>query len=319
MNGPTEVRVFAPATVGNVICGFDVFGLALEAPGDEVVARRTDAPGVSLLSIQGDGGRLPTDPGRNAATAAAAAVLQRSGLEGGLEMEVYKGLPIASGMGGSAASSVAGAVAAAAVLQGEMALPDLLVCALEGERAAVGSGHADNAAPALHGGIVLVRPGPRPDVVPLPVPDGTAVALVHPPLETETGASRRALEDRIPLQTAVSQWANTAAFVAGLYQEDWDLVSRSLVDHVAEPIRSASVPGFAAARDAAVESGAVGAGLSGSGPSLFALCRSLDDARAAGRAMVEAFARKGMSGVVSHVSPVGRRGARVVGHAGRSS
>lgn len=313
MSQANTARAFAPATVGNVICGFDVFGLALEAPGDEVEARRRPQPGVAITSIHGDGGRLPTDAGRNVVGVAARAVLEEAGLEDvGVELEVWKGLPLSGGMGGSAASAVAAAVATDALLGTGLSKPALLRCALEGERKAAGAAHPDNAAPALHGGIVLVRPGAPDEAVALPVPAGLTVALVHPKLELETGAMRQALSADIPLDTAVAQWADCAAFVVALYEEDWDLFARALVDRAAEPTRSPHVPGFSAVRKAALDAGALGAGLSGSGPSMFALCRSKADAEAAAEGMVEAFGAAGLEGSDRHVTPVGVEGARIV-------
>lgn len=306
------VRTFAPATVGNVVCGFDVFGLALESPGDEVLVRRVDRAGVHLTSVTGDHGDLPRDPLKNAATVAAAAVFQRSGASGGLELELYKGLPIASGMGGSAASAVAGAVAAAALVAPDSSPDHLLACALEGERAAVGSMHADNAAPCLRGGLVLVRPGEPVEMIPLPVPEGATIALVHPPLEMTTEAGRRALPDRIPLADAVAQWADTAAFVAGMYSGDWHLIGRAMVDRVAEPVRAPSVPGFHEARDAGWRAGGVGVGLSGSGPSMFALCPSRSVAAEVGDAMARALRAAGPGIPDVYISPVATRGCRIV-------
>ncbi len=312
MSGATRVRAFAPATVGNVICGFDVFGLALEAPGDEVVAWPADQPGVEIRTITGDDGRLPTEPGRNAASVAAQAVLDQVRCAHGLTLEIHKGLPLASGMGGSAASSVAGAVAAAAAVGVELDRPTLLACALQGERAAVGSAHADNAAPCLYGGLTLTLPGQPVEVVELPLPAGLAVALVPPPLELETAAGRRALGTSVSLDAGVAQWAATAALVAGLYREDLSLISRALVDHVAEPVRKAGVPGFDDVRAAALAVGALGAGLSGSGPSVFALCPSVEVAQRAGGVMAAALEEAGVRGSDVFAGPVGRSGARIL-------
>jgi homoserine kinase len=313
MTEVSEVRAFAPATVGNVLCGFDVLGMALDSPGDEVVARRVDTPGVRLVAIHGDReGKLPRDTDRNTASVAAAAVLRRAGMAAGLELELHKGLPFASGMGGSAASAVAGALAADAALVTRLDRTELLACALEGELAAAGAAHADNAAPALYGGLTLALPGDPIRVVQLPVPRGLSVALVHPPLEMETAKSREAIGDTVPLSAAITQWASTAALVAGLYEEDWELVSRALVDHIAEPVRKRGLPGFEAARAAALQAGALGAGLSGSGPSIFALCRSIEQALAAGEAIADALETAGVESATVHVGPVGRSGARIV-------
>lgn len=307
-------RAFAPATIGNVICGFDVFGLALAEPGDEVEARLRDEPGVAISAVHGDGGRLPTEASRNVASLAAQAVLRECGLENvGIEIEVWKGLPISGGMGGSAASAVAAVVATDALLHLGLSSEALLRCASQGERGPKGDTHPDNIAPALHGGIVMVRPEEPGVAIPLPVPAGLSVALVHPCLELETNRMRGVLPDALPLTEAVKQWADCSAFVVGLYEEDWDLIRRALTDRVAEPHRSAFVPGFHAVRTAGLEAGALGVGLSGSGPSMFALCRTLDDARVVAGAMAGAFAGAGLEGADIHVSEVGSTGARVIG------
>ena len=310
--GGRRARAYAPATVGNVLCGFDVFGLALERPGDVVEARRRPGAGVAIRAIHGDGGRLPANPDRNVAGAAAQAVARAAGLEGaGVELELWKGLPLAAGMGGSAASAVAAVVATNALLGAELSKEDQLLCAIEGERRGAGAMHPDNAAPSLHGGLVLVRPEQPGVAIALPVPEGLAVALIRPPLELETRAMRAALPSEVPLSSAVAQWANCAALVAGLYEEDWELVGRALTDEIAAPHRSPFVPAYDAVRTAAHKAGALGAGLSGSGPSMFALCRSIGDAEAAAEAMAGAFATAGLDGSSRYVSGVGS-GARII-------
>lgn len=311
------VRAFAPASVGNVACGFDVLGLALDGPGDHVEVEAGDEPGVVLLEVTGDDGRLPVEAAENAAGAAVAALLRRAGREEEpLALSLHKGLPLAAGLGGSAASAVAAVVAADAFLGTRLPREELLACALEGERVAAGDAHPDNAAPSLYGGIVLVRSVLPMDAIPLPVPRELAVAVVHPHAEVATADARRALGDTVDLRDAVAQWGNTAALVAGLYEGDLELVGRAAVDAVAEPRRAALVPGFDAVKEAAVEAGALAASLSGAGPSVFALCRGEASARTVGAAMADAF--RVAAGVESDVlaGPVGRRGARVVGGEG---
>lgn len=305
------VTAFAPGTVGNVGVGFDVLGLALERPGDEVRARRRGEPGVVITGVRGSD-RVPADAARNSAGVAAAALLERLEAEVGVELEVLKGLPLSGGMGGSAASAVAAVVAVDALLEAKSPRALLLRCALEGERAACGAAHPDNAAPSLYGGIVLTRISEPLDVVPLPIPEGLRVALVHPHVEVETAGARRLLGDSIPLARAVEQWGNLAGLVAGLYREDWGLIGRSLVDVVAEPLRSRQVPGFDAVKRAALEAGAAGCSLSGSGPSVFALCRGEEAAERAARAMAAAFEAAGAACDV-HVSAPSGTGAVVVG------
>jgi len=309
---PTECRAFAPGSIGNLACGFDVLGLALEGVGDHVVVRRTREPGIRISTITGDGGRLPTDPAMNSAGAAARAVLEMVGSGEGLELEVHKGLPLAAGMGGSATSAVAAAVAVDAVLQAHLAPESLLRCALVGETVASGSPHPDNAAPALLGGLVLTPAWERLRMIPLEVPEDLFSVHVHPHMEVETASARTILGDSVSLEAAVAQWGNTAALVAALFREDWDLISQSVEDRIAEPLRAATVPGFHAVKRAALEAGALASSLSGSGPSLFALCRGRPRAETVGDAMVRAFLREADLEADLLISRGRAPGARVV-------
>ena len=311
-----EVRVFAPATIGNAACGFDVFGIALERPGDEIVARRSRGPGVRIRTITGDEGRLPTESRLNSASIAAAWILARHAPGAGVELDIHKGLPLSSGMGGSAASAVGGALATVHLLGLAVAREEVLQAVKHAEQATAGSPHLDNAAPCLLGGWTLVRSIDPVEVLRLPVPEGLAVALVHPDLEVNTGEARAMLGTEVALTDAVTQWGNTAAVVHGLHTSDLELIGRSLVDAVAEPIRSRWVPGFRAVIAAAHTAGALGASLSGSGPSLFALCADLDTAIRAGEAMVDAFEISGGVRADAFVSRVAGQGARVVGASG---
>lgn len=318
--GTEAATAFAPASVSNLACGFDILGMALDAPGDRVTARRAGGSGVVDIEIRGDDGRLPRDPEANSAGAAVAEllrVLEREEAGGGggsppgIALEVRKGVPVAGGLGSSGASAVAAAVAADRVLPGRRPRARLLRCAVEGERAACGSRHADNVAPSLYGGLVLVRSAVDADVVELPVPSGLAVAVVRPHAEVETRRAREVLGDSVPLEDAVTQGANLGALVAALFRSDLELLSRSLVDVIAEPEREDLVPGYRAVRDAALEGGALGANLSGSGPSIFALCRGGAEARRVGRAMRGAL--EDDAGLESDlfVSPASASGARV--------
>jgi homoserine kinase len=216
-------------------------------------------------------------------------------------------------MGGSAASAVAAAVAVDALLGGGLPQESLLACALEGEAVAAGAGHPDNAAPSLLGGLVLVPSWEPLKTIELHVPEELTVAHVHPHLEVGTEGARRVLGDQVSLPDAVAQWGNTAALVAGLFREDWDLISKAVVDRVAEPLRARFVPGFSEVKTAALETGALAASLSGSGPSIFALCRGRERAQAVGEAMVEAFQRAAALASDLIVSPGRAPGARLLG------
>lgn len=317
MSRTSLCRAFAPGSIGNLACGFDVLGMALEGPGDEVAARIGGPPGLVVIrTIHGDGGRLPLQAERNTAGAAARAVLAELGGQEGVELEIHKGLPLAAGMGGSAASAVAAAVAVDQLLQGGLPPESLLRCALAGEAVAAGEAHPDNAAPSLLGGLVLVPSWEPLRMIELEVPRELWVVHVHPHVEVETAAARRALGDRISLHDAVAQWGNTAALVVGLFRQDWEIIARSVEDRVAEPLRAGAVPGFHAVKRAALESGALASSLSGSGPSLFALCRGRDRAKAVGSAMVEAFREAAGLQADLILSPGRAPGARILGPSG---
>lgn len=306
------VTAYAPASISNLACGFDVLGLALESPGDRVTARRVDGSGVRVGTIEGDGGALPRGPQKNTATVAARALLETVGeAEVGLELSLAKGLPLSSGLGGSAASAVAAVVAVDRLLGLGLPRPALLEAALRGEAIASGARHADNVAPCLLGGFVLVRSVEPVDVVSLSFPEELAFALIHPQVEVATRAARGLLPDTLPLSTAVAQWANLGAFVAALHQGDWELLGRSMVDLVAEPARRHLVPGYDAVVRAAKAVGAVGANLSGSGPTIYALCRGRETAGEAARAMAETFRRETGLSCRGWASGVSAEGARV--------
>jgi len=303
------VTAFAPATVSNVACGFDVLGFALDSPGDEVTARVAGA-GVAIDDIVGDSGRLPRDAAKNTAGVAAQALLTVLGERRGVALTIRKGLPLASGLGGSAASAVAAVVAVDALFGAKTPINTLLSCALRGEHLGAGSAHADNIAPSLYGGFVLVRSSHPPDVIRLPIPAGLTAVVVHPDLEIETAKARALLGDTVPLADAIRQWANLGALVDGLHRGDFALIARALEDTIAEPRRAPLVPGLATIKKAAADAGALGCSLSGSGPSLFALCRDAATAQRVAAAMTAAV-KATIGGepqtYVSSISPVGAR------------
>lgn len=309
-------RAFAPATVSNVACGFDVLGFAIAGPGDLVIAEESAEPGIVIAELAGDGGRLPREAERNTAGVATRALLERAGLAGrGVSLRIEKQMPLASGLGSSAASAVAAVVAVDALFGLGLAKPELLACALEGEKMACGSAHADNAAPSLYGGFVLVR-GSEPagdplEVVELPLLPGLTCALVRPHVEVETRGARRVLGDNVSLGVVVRQCGNLAALVAALFRQDFGLLARSLEDHIAEPKRAVLVPGFRAVQAAAREAGALGCSLSGSGPSIFALCASPESAEKVADAMMAAAGALAIP-ADRWISPAGTRGAHLL-------
>ncbi len=306
-----SATVFAPATVSNVACGFDVLGFALETPGDEVTARLAPS-GVRIEDITGDGGRLPREASKNTAGVAALALLAKLGERRGVTLCIRKGLPLSSGLGGSAASAAAAVVAVNAVLGAGTPTDTLMMCALEGERLGAGSAHADNVAPCLCGGFVLVRHPDPPDVIRLPVPAGLTAVVVHPDLEIETARARAMLGTTVPLADAVRQWANLGALVHGLHRGDFALIGRALEDTIAEPRRASLVPGLAMIKRAAMDAGALGCGLSGSGPSLFALCAGRDVAARVAEGMTASVRTHIGGDPLTYVSAIASRGAHVL-------
>jgi homoserine kinase len=309
----TSVTAFAPATVSNVACGFDVLGFPLHEPGDRVTARFAPS-GVHIEDIEGDGGRLPRDAAKNTASVAVSALLKTLGESRGVSLRIIKGLPLSSGLGGSAASAAAAVVAVAGLLEADVPQQTLVACALEGERLGAGSAHADNIAPCICGGFVLVRHASPPDIVRLPVPAGLTAVVVHPNIEIETAQARALLGTTVSLHDAVQQWANLGAFVHSLHTGDFDLMSRALVDTIAEPRRAPLVPGLAEIKKAAKDAGALGSSLSGSGPSLFALCANGRTADRVAMAMTAAVRQHiGGGEPQTYVAQVADRGARVLG------
>ncbi|MCP3902173.1 MAG: homoserine kinase [Planctomycetes bacterium] len=310
------VSVFAPASVSNVGPGFDAFGFAIEAIGDTVHARLRSEPGVRIVSITGDGGALPREAERNTASVAAASMLRRFSAPPetpGLEIAVDKGLPLCSGLGSSAASAVAGAVAAMHLVgagrEVDVTSPEVFEAALDGEMVAAGGRHADNVAPSLLGGFVIVRGVDPPRWARFEPALRCHVAVVTPQIEISTRAAREALPESVSLADAVRNWSNAATLVLGLVQGDRDLVADALVDAVVEPHRAKLIPGAEAARAAAREAGAFAGGVSGSGPTMFALAENEMAAAAAAAAMAEVFAGEGLASVstTTTICPEGAR------------
>lgn len=307
-----EIKIFAPATVANVGCGFDVFGFALNRPGDEVHIKFVDSPGVSIGKIVGDGGRLSIDSSKNTASVAVAALLNHLKIKQGVEIDIYKKMPLRGGLGSSAASSAAALFGVNALLGSPLRRSDMLPFAVEGERIACGSGHADNAAPALFGGFVLIRSYEPLDVVRIPVPEDLYCVVLHPNFEIDTRDARKLLKSHVPVNDAVAQWGNTAGLVAGLMKGDFELVGRSLEDRFAEPSRAKLIPGFATIKDAATRSGAFGSGIAGSGPSIFALTNSYKKAEEIGVAMVRALKSESTMPSTVYISKVNEKGPRII-------
>ncbi|KAA0989867.1 homoserine kinase [Dyadobacter aurulentus] len=306
------VKAFAPATVANVACGFDIFGFAIKEPGDTVELRRRDEPGIVITDITGDEGRLPRNAEKNSVTGVMLHLLKHLGISDfGCEVVLHKNMPLGSGMGSSAASAVAGVVAINEMLGKPLSRQELLPFAMEGERIASGSAHADNVGPSLLGGFVVIRSYNPLDIFTIPVPDDLYCTLVHPDIEINTKDARFILRNEVSLKNTISQMGNVAGLVAGLMQADYGLISRSMVDVIIEPVRSILIPQFKEVKQAAIDNGALGCSISGSGPSIFALSRGVENAQKAGEAMKNRFAEAGIAAAL-HVSQINTGGAMIV-------
>ena len=305
------VTAFAPASVGNVAIGFDILGCAVDALGDRVTVRRSEEPGVRISGVSGVAGELPSDPQRNTAGRALLALYEDLAPGFGLEMSIEKGIPLGSGLGGSAASAVAAVVAGDALLGGRSEKLQLLRYAMQGEAVASGSLHVDNISPSLFGGLVLTVGIEQPRVKRIPVPSGIRAVLVHPHMYLGTREARAILRREVSLGDFVWQTAHLAGFISGCYTQDLELIRASFEDVVIEPQRQVLIPGFAAARAGALGAGALGCSISGAGPTLFAWALE-GQAEPVLRAMREPFEAAGTA-VDEWVVDLEREGARVVG------
>ena len=306
----SKVTAFAPASVANVAIGFDILGFSVDALGDRVTLTRTAQAGVVIKSIRGVVEDLPLQASRNTAGQALLALVQLCKLPFGFEMQIDKGIPLASGLGGSAASAVAAVVAANAMLDEPLTRIELLKVAMEGEAVASGSKHADNISPSLFGGLVLTVGIDHPRVKQIPIPERIHAVIVHPHLQVSTKQARAILSRTINLSDFVWQSANLAGFISGCYTNDLDLIKASLVDVIIEKQRQVLIPGFLEVRAGAMASGALGCSISGAGPTVFALCMEAD-ARVVRDAMVTEFTRLNVA-TDKWIVPVQSGGAHVV-------
>jgi homoserine kinase len=300
-----KIKVFCPATIANISCGFDVLGLALEAIGDEMIVQKTKEPGIRISKITGQS--LPLATLDNVAGVAGLALLKESDYNGGFEIEIYKKIKAGSGIGSSAASA-AGAVWAMNELLDKPFTPiELVKFAMLGEALASGVAHADNVAPALYGGFTLVRSYEPLDIIKINTPPELFASVIHPQIEVKTSDSRKILKTSISLKDGIKQWGNVGGLVSGLFLEDYDLIGRSLVDHIIEPIRSMLIPGFSDVKTETMKAGALGTGISGSGPSIFALSKGKATAEKVAEAMSSVYVNIGVDYDV-YVSKINTKG-----------
>lgn len=304
----TEVTVRAPATVSNVVVGFDCLGFALELPFDEVTVRNIDEPQVRI--IHHDDFDLPTEPEQNVAGVALSAMIKTAELTHGFEVEITKNIMPGSGVGSSAASSCGAVVAANQLIGNRFTKHDLTELAMLGEQLASGSRHADNAAPCIYGGFVLVRSTDPLDIIEIEHPPLWAT-VIHPQIEVKTSKSRAILPRQVPLKDAVRNWSNLAAFITALSSGDYDLMARSMEDFIVEPARQTLIPKYEEVKAACLEAGAIGGGISGSGPSMFMLSDNVNTADEVADAMESVFSNSKIERNV-YVSAISRDGVAIM-------
>ena len=304
-----EIKIFSPATIANLSCGFDVLGLCLDNIGDEMIIRKSDEKGVRITKIVG--ANLPLEAEKNVAGVAALAMLEQWETDFGFDIEIYKNIKAGSGIGSSAASA-AGAVFGINELLGRpFDTKNLIPFAMRGEKLASGSAHADNVAPALLGGFTLVRSYSPLDVIRIESPTELYATVIHPQIELKTEDARSILKQNVSLKSAITQWGNVGGLVAGLYTSDYDLIGRSLHDDIVEPLRSVLIPGFSAIKNTAMQNGALGSGISGSGPSIFALSRGENTAQKVATAMSEVYSQMNLPFEI-HVSAINPNGIKIL-------
>ncbi|WP_026776468.1 homoserine kinase [Polaribacter sp. Hel_I_88] len=286
------LKIFSPATVANVSCGFDSLGFAVEAVGDEMTFTKTAEKGVKITQITG--ANLTYNVDENVASAVVKKILLKANANFGIELTIHKGFSPGSGLGSSAASAAGAAFGVNQFLKNKYSELELTKFAMFGEEVACGSQIADNVAAAIYGGFVLVRSYNPLEIVKLPVPKKLRVVAIHPQIEVKTKDARAVLPTEIPLKDAVTQWANVGGLIAGLYTENYELISNSLVDIIVEPHRKKLIPHFDDVKNAALNAGALGAGISGSGPTIFALCKGNKIAKKVHKAIEEAYKNTGI-------------------------
>lgn len=303
-----SVTVHTPATLSNLCCGFDILGMALQQPYDIITINETAGTEICIKHLDNYG--LTTDPKQNIAGVVLEAMRSHLKSTQGFEIIIEKKIKPGSGIGSSAASAAGVAVAANAILQANFTQQQLVEFAMEGEVMASGSRHADNLAPCIYGGLVLIRDTPSLDIIAIDTPE-LYITIVHPQIEIKTSYARSILPKELPLKTAITQWANVAGLVTGFMQHDYSLISRSLKDVVAEPVRSPLIPGFDEVRERSMQVGALGGGISGSGPSLFMLSQTAEIASLVEKEMQSIYEKLGVE-YKTYVTTIAKHGVRIL-------
>lgn len=305
-----KIKVFAPATVANVACGFDIMGFALEGVGDVIVVEKTTDNKLTIAEITGTTG-IPTDPEKNVSSVAIQAMLDKLGSDQGFNISIEKKVKPGSGLGSSASSSAGAVVAANHLLGNPFKKEELVEFAMEGERAASEKPHADNVAPSIIGGFTVVRGYEPLDVFTIGYPEDLYAAVIFPEVEVKTADAKKILKSQVNLSDAITQWGNVAGLTAGMITKDYDLIKRSMKDVIVEPVRSILIPCYDQAKAAALENDALGCNISGSGPSIFALARGRDNADKIADAMGAEFTKADIA-FDKYVSPINGKGTEII-------
>ncbi len=306
-----KIKVFAPATVANVACGFDIMGFALDGVGDMITIETTDDNQLTIGEITGSNG-IPTDPLQNVSSVAIQAMLNELGSNQGFRISIEKKVKPGSGLGSSASSSAGAVVAANHLLGNPFKKEELVKFAMEGERVASEKPHADNVAPSILGGFTIVRGYDPLDVFNISFPEDLYVAVIFPAVEVKTADAKRILKAQVNLSDAITQWGNVAGLTAGMITGNYDLIKRSMKDVIVEPVRSILIPCYDQVKEAAMANEALGCNISGSGPSVFALARGRDQAEVIGKAMGSEFEKMDIA-FDTYISPINSKGTEIIG------
>jgi len=304
-----EIKIFSPASIANLSCGFDILGVCLNDIGDEIVVRKTKEKGIKILKVTGQ--KLTLDVNKNVAGVSALALLKETNVDCGFEIEIHKGIKPGSGIGSSAASSAGSVFAINQLIGKPYSSKELIKFALEGEKIASGAAHADNVSAVLLGGFIFVRDSLNFDIFKLNTPIDLAFTILHPQIEVKTSESRALVQRPVTLDKLITQSANLGAFISGLYKEDYNLISRSIKDVVIEPIRSILIPEFEKIKEISLSNNALGFGISGSGPSVFAMSKGLVNAKKIGDLLKEKYRELGFSFDI-HTSTVNEKGIQII-------
>lgn len=309
MSSIHQVKIFAPATVANVSCGYDAMGFALETLGDEMIFTKTVSKGVIISKIEG--ANLPFEVEKNVAGVVAKLMLEDRNADFGVAIQIFKNFKPGSGLGSSAASAAGAAFGVNQLLENKYSNLELTKFAMQGEVVACGSAIADNVAAAIYGGFILVRNYEPLDIVNIPSPSELVATVIHPQIEIKTEDARKVIPAEIPIKTAIAQWSNVGGLISGLHTSNFNLISKSLIDYVAEPARKHLIPHFDTVKNAAINSGALGASISGSGPSIFALSKGIETANNVAKAMDEVYKNLEIEYNI-YVSRISKQGAKII-------